>query len=80
MIASDRNRMLYVLAQNYVLDKNNSKVFGRESSASYYHSLGMLQGACMAFECDINETDTQIDIVTRKGKRLVTFDLKGEKT
>ena len=47
----------------------------RENDISYTHSKGMLQGACMAFECEIVETDSHVMITTRKGKRLLTYQL-----
>lgn len=57
MDAKNRNDLLFALVQNYVLDKRKNQVLMRESDISYMHSKGMLQGACMAFECEIVETD-----------------------
>lgn len=75
MDAKKRNNLLFVLVQNYVLDKKKNKVWHRESDVSWAHSQGMLQGACMAFDCEIVETETCLQITTRKGKVLLTYPL-----
>lgn len=75
MNTKNRNDLLFALAQNYVLDKHKNQVLMRENDISYMHSKGMLQGACMAFECEIIETDTHVTITTRKGKVLVLYQL-----
>lgn len=75
MNAKNRNDLLYALVQNYVFDKHRNQVYMRENDISYMHSKGMLQGACMAFNCEIVETDLQVIITTRKGRRLVIYQL-----
>lgn len=75
MDAKNRNDLLYALVQNYVLDKHKNQVSMRESDISYVHSMGMLQGACMAFDCEIIETESHLMITTRKGKRLLIYQL-----
>lgn len=75
MDAKNRNDLLYALVQNYVFDKRRNQVYMRENDISYMHSKGMLQGACMAFDCEIVETDSHVMITTRKGKRLVIYQL-----
>lgn len=75
MNAKNRNDLLYALVQNYVLDKYKNQVLMRENNIAYVHSKGMLQGACMAFECEIVETESSVTITTRKGKQLVAYQL-----
>lgn len=75
MNSKNRNDLLYALVQNYVLDKCKNQVLMRENDTSYMHSKGMLQGACMAFECEIVEADSHVMITTRKGKRLLIYQL-----
>ena len=69
-----RNNLLHDLILNYVLDKNRNKVWLSENDSSYMHSLGMLQGALMAFQLDFNETEDAVNIVTQKGNLLFIFD------
>lgn len=75
MNSKNRNDLLFALVQNYVLDKNKNQVFMQENNASYMHSKGMLQGACMAFECEMIEADSHVMITTRKGKKLLIYQL-----
>lgn len=75
MDAKSRNELLYALMQNYALDKRKNQVFMRENDISYMHSMGMLQGACMAFDCEIVETDSSVTVTTRKGKMLCNYQL-----
>lgn len=75
MDASKRNELLFALVQNYVMDKRKNKVFLRENNISWVHSKGMLQGACMALDCEIVESESNILITTRKGKVLIAYSL-----
>lgn len=71
MTSRDRHDLLYVLVQNYVIDKRSSQVYGRENSSAYTHSKGMLQGALMAFQLDMEENKNEIIIMTRKNHSFI---------
>ena len=66
-----RYEMLSMLVKLYACDKKRSQTEQNERDVSYMHSLGLLQGACMAFECDMTEEKQRILIYTRKLKRQI---------
>lgn len=72
MTTSKREELIYILAQNYLLEKVRNKVFQRENSESYTYAKGQLTGACMALNLDFEETNERIVIFTQGRKKYVT--------
>ena len=52
--ATERNECLYSLVYQYVAEKNQNKVYGRENSSALEYAKGKLVGFCMAYEYNIN--------------------------
>lgn len=72
----NRQELVKVLAQNYLSEKENDKVWQREHSTSYMLALGKLQGACMALNLDFEENQKGISIVTQcRRKVIATIEL-----
>jgi hypothetical protein len=72
MKARERKELLDALAMNYLGEKRNNQVFGRENSQGYSIALGKLLGACMALNLDFEENDKGINIITQGRRKVVT--------
>lgn len=72
MTASERKELIYTLALNYLLEKENKKVWQREDNIGFTMARGKLTGACMAFELDYEEAENSLTIFTRGKKKVVT--------
>ena len=64
MNAKERDEILRVLLENYDIEKNKSKVFGREESQSRLLTEGTLLGFLMAFKLEMQEFETYISIIS----------------
>ncbi|WP_232698616.1 hypothetical protein [Brevibacillus daliensis] len=71
MTSSERKVLLDALALNYLIEKENSRVWQREKSSSYSKAQGELQGACMALNLDFEEQDGTLTIYTRNRRKIV---------
>lgn len=71
MNAKERDEILRVLLENYDIEKNKSKVFGREESQSRLLTEGTLLGFLMAFKLEMQEFETYISIRHIDSGRLV---------
>lgn len=71
MNAKERDETLRVLLENYDIEKNKSKVFGREESQSRLLTEGTLLGFLMAFKLEMQEFETCISIRHIDSGRLV---------
>ena len=71
MNAKERDETLRVLLENYDIEKNKSKVFGREESQSRLLTEGTLLGFLMAFKLEMQEFETYISIRHIDSGRLV---------
>jgi len=72
MKTSERKEFMDALATNYISEKVNSQVHGREQSREYYIALGKLSGACMALKLDYTETDKDLTIFTIERRNFIT--------
>lgn len=72
MTTSERKELIEALAQIYLCEKANNKVYQRESSQGYSIALGKLQGACMALKLDFEETKDSLSVFTRGKKKIIT--------
>lgn len=71
MSAQERYNMLYSLVQQYIAYKFYDKVWQRESSTSKTLAQGKLEGACMALELDIVETQSYIQLIDRDTQAII---------
>lgn len=55
MNAKQRNSILRDLLENYGVEKEKNRVWGRENSSSYEYSKGVLIGFLMANELEMTE-------------------------
>lgn len=72
--ATERNECLYSLVYQYVAEKNQNKVYGRENSSALEYAKGKLVGFCMAYEYNINEVQNFIQIESKTGKILLEME------
>lgn len=72
MTASEKKELVDTLAQNYISEKENDKVWQREKSSGHLLSLGKLLGVCTAFQFDVEETNKTLTIFTRSKRKIIT--------
>lgn len=72
MTRSEKKDLLDILAQNYIYQKEQDKVWQREHGETYTLALGKLRGACMALKLDFEETDKDLTILTQNRRKTVT--------
>lgn len=70
----ERNECLYSLVYQYIAEKNQNKVYGRENSSALEYAKGKLVGFCMAYEYNINEVQNFIQIESKTGKILLEME------
>ncbi|MFB5759039.1 hypothetical protein [Paenibacillus medicaginis] len=62
----EKKELLEVLAQDYIYEKEQNKVWQREDGFYYGIALGKLLGACTAFKYELNVSNDVIKIYNRK--------------
>ena len=67
----ERNECLYSLVYQYIAEKNQNKVYGRENSSALEYAKGKLVGFCTAYKYNINEVQNSIQIESESGRTLL---------
>lgn len=75
MTAFERNELLYVLIQDYLIEKNINEVFQRENAESYTYAKGKLIGACMAFGLELEVMKDRLTIFA-KNKKIIVINVE----
>ena len=70
----ERNECLYSLVYQYIAEKNQNEVYGRENSSALEYAKGKLVGFCTAYEYSINEVQNFIQIESKAWRILLKME------
>lgn len=70
----ERDDCLYSLVNQYIAEQQQNRVYNRESSSAYTFAKGELVGFCTAYQYNIIETPTFVQIESKLGRFLLRMD------
>lgn len=72
----DKKDLIESCLNQYLGEKENNKVYGRENSEAYTYAKGKLIGVLTAFELDMVESSSHISVQARNGIEILQFAKK----
>lgn len=60
--SNERDDCLYALVEQYIAQQQQDRVYQREQSSAYTFAKGKLVGFCTAYQYEIVETETFVQI------------------